>query len=127
MRTTAIPTTIDGYIAEQPIPIQQLLEEIRATIQKAAPEATEKISYQMPTFFLKGNLVHFALCKNHVGFYPSPSGIEAFKEELNQYKTSKGAIQFPVNQPLPLDLITRITTFRVKENIERAGLKERRK
>jgi len=126
MRTTDIPTNIDEYIAEQPATIRQLLEEIRATIRKAAPEATEKISYQMPTFYLKGNLVHFAICKKHIGFYPAPSGIVTFKEELTQFKTSKGAIQFPIDQPLPLDLITRITTFRVKENIEKAGLKARK-
>lgn len=127
MKTTDIPTTIDDYIAQEPVHNRQLLENIRAAIRKAAPEATEKISYQMPTFYLKGNLVHFAFYKNHVGFYPSPSGIEAFKEELTQYKTSKGAIQFPINQPLPLDLITRITLFRVKENIERAEIKEKKR
>ncbi|NTW73222.1 MAG: hypothetical protein HGA49_13415, partial [Eubacteriaceae bacterium] len=92
------------------------LQEIRETIRKAAPEATEKISYQMPTFYLNGNLVHFAAFTSHIGFYPAPSGVEVLKEELAPYLHAKGSIQFPLNQPLPLDLIRRIVEFRVIEN-----------
>ena len=112
--------TIDEYIAGFPGDIQKKLQEIRATIKSAAPDAQEKISYQMPTFYLKGNLVHFAAHTSHIGFYPAPSGIEAFKNELAAYKNSKGAVQFPINEPLPLDLIRRITIYRVVENLKRA-------
>ena len=110
------PKNIDDYIAEFPQDIQERLQLMRATIRQAAPKATEAISYQMPTFKLDGNLVHFAAFKNHIGFYPVPTGIEAFKKELSVYKTAKGSVQFPHNQPLPLKLITRIVKFRVKEN-----------
>ena len=113
-------TSIDHYISIFPKDVQAKLEELRATIQTAAPEATEKISYQMPTFFLHRNLVYFAAYKRHIGFYPSSSGIAAFAAELTQYKNSKGAVQFPLEQPLPLDLITRIVQFRVKENRQKA-------
>ena len=116
--------TIDEYIAAFPQEIQDILQELRVTIQQAAPEATEKISYQMPTFFLKGNLVHFAAYKNHIGFYPAPSGIEAFKAELSSYKGAKGSVQFPINEPLPLELISRITKFRVAENMAKAKAKQ---
>jgi len=112
--------TIDEYIAGFPEDIQKKLQEIRATIKSAAPDAQEKISYQMPTFYLEGNLVHFAAHTSHIGFYPAPSGIEAFKNELAAYKNSKGAVQFPINEPLPLDLIRRITKYRVVENLKRA-------
>ncbi|MDX2246939.1 MAG: DUF1801 domain-containing protein [Bacteroidia bacterium] len=111
---------IDTYICEFPEEIRILLEQVRATIRRAAPEAEEAIKYAMPTFVLNGNLVHFAAFKNHIGFYPVPSGIEAFKEELSVYKMGKGSIQFPLDQPLPLDLITRIVEFRVKENQAKA-------
>ena len=109
-------TTIDEYIATFPTDIQERLQQVRATIKAAAPDATEKISYQMPTFFLNGNLVHFAAFKNHIGFYPAPRGIEAFKDELAQYKGAKGSVQFPLDQPMPLDLIRRIVEFRAAEN-----------
>jgi uncharacterized protein YdhG (YjbR/CyaY superfamily) len=109
---------IDSYIESFPPDTRALLNEIRTIIREAAPEATEKISYAMPTFYLKGNLVHFAGYKNHIGFYPAPSGILAFQEELVGYKTSKGAIQFPLDHPLPQDLIIRIVKFRVQENNE---------
>ena len=89
---------------------------MRSTVQKAAPHATEKISYGMPTFYYNGNLVHFAAFKNHIGFFPTPSAIEAFEKELKSYKTSKGTVQFPLADPLPLQLIERIVKFRVKEN-----------
>jgi uncharacterized protein YdhG (YjbR/CyaY superfamily) len=115
--------SIDEYIATFPAHIQALLEAMRATIRAAAPEAEEKISYQMPTFFLKGNLVHFAAFKNHIGFYPASSGIEAFKAELAVYEGSKGAVRFPLDRPLPLDLIGRIVKVRVAENLDRAAAK----
>ncbi len=118
------PTTIDQYIAQFPVEIQQKLQAVREAIRAAAPEATEKISYQMPTFFLNGNLVHFAAFKHHIGFYPAPRGIEAFKDELSQYKGAKGSVQFPLDQPLPLDLIQRITRFRAAENMKQAGKKK---
>ncbi len=113
------PATIDEYIAQFPEEIQQKLQEIRAVIHAAAPEATEKISYQMPTFYLRGNLVHFAAFKKHIGFYPVPSGIAAFEEELAPYKRSKGAVQFPLDQPIPTELIGRIVEFRVEENLKK--------
>jgi uncharacterized protein YdhG (YjbR/CyaY superfamily) len=109
-------SSIDEYIATFPEEIQMILEELRATIKAAAPEAEEKISYQMPTFFLKGNLVHFAAFRNHIGFYPTPSGIQAFQDELSIYKGAKGSVQFPIEKPLPLKLISRIVEFRVAEN-----------
>jgi uncharacterized protein YdhG (YjbR/CyaY superfamily) len=120
MKTTA-PQTIDDYIASFPKDIQEILETVRATIQKAAPNATEKISYGMPTFALNGkNLVHFAAFKNHIGFYPVPSGIEKFKKELSVYKGAKGSVQFPLDKPIPYDLISKIVKFRVKENLAKA-------
>jgi uncharacterized protein YdhG (YjbR/CyaY superfamily) len=119
--------SIDEYIAGFPADIQIKLKELQATIHTAAPEAVEKISYQMPTFFLKGNLVHFAAFKNHIGFYPAPTGIEAFREDLATYKGSKGAIQFPLDQPLPLELVGRITKYRVVENLRKAEEKKRKK
>ena len=115
---------IDAYIASFPEHIQALLQALRAAIRAAAPDAEEKISYQMPTFALHGNLVHFAAHPHHIGFYPAPSGIAAFAEELAPYKSSKGAVQFPLDQPLPLDLIRRIVEFRVEEN--RAAAQARR-
>ena len=111
-------TPIDTYIASFPEDVQKLLEQMRATIKKAAPDAVEKISYAMPTFFLKKNLVHFAGYKNHIGFYPAPSGITAFKKELSIYKNAKGSVQFPLEEPLPLVLIAKIVKYRVKENLE---------
>ncbi len=108
--------TIDEYIAQFPEDIQTILKKIRMIIQNEAPDATEAISYQMPTFKLNGNLVHFAAYKNHIGFYPNPSGITPFNEELKNYKTSKGAIQFQLNEPIPYVLIEKIVKYRVKEN-----------
>ncbi len=120
-------SSIDEYIATFPPDIQEILQQLRATIKAAAPDATEKISYQMPTFFLKGNLVYFAAHKSHIGFYPAPRGIEAFKEELSAYKGSKGTVQFPYSEPLPLDLITRIVQFRAAENRQKAASKSGKK
>ena len=116
-------TSVDEYIASCPEEIQKILQELRATIKAAAPEAVEKISYQMPTFALKGNLVHFAAYKNHIGFYPTSSGIQAFKKELSIYEGAKGTVRFPIDKPLPLQLISRIVKFRVAENLKRAELK----
>lgn len=115
--------SIDEYIATFPAEIQKILQEIRATIKAAAPEATEKISYQMPTFFLNGNLVHFAAFKQHIGFYPTPNGVDAFAQDLAKFKGAKGSVQFPLDQPMPLDLITRIVKYRVAENLKKAKAK----
>lgn len=121
---TAI-TTIDAYIATFPASTQALLQQMRSTIAKAAPKAEEAISYGMPTFKLQGNLVHFAGYKNHIGFYPAPSGIVNFAEDLKKYQTSKGAIQFPIDEKLPLALVTKIVKFRVKENLAKAAAKKK--
>ncbi|MBP3039579.1 DUF1801 domain-containing protein [Bacillaceae bacterium Marseille-Q3522] len=112
--------SIDEYILTFPPEIQEKLKMVRKVIKEAAPEAEEKISYQMPTFALHGNLVHFAAFKNHLGFYPTSSGITAFKQELSEYKGAKGSVQFPHDKPLPYDLISRIVKFRVEENIKKA-------
>ncbi len=117
------PQTIDEYIAGFPQDVQEKLEQVRRTIREAAPDAQEKISYKMPTFTLKGNLVYFAAFKNHIGFYPIPSGIEEFKEELSAYEQGKGSVQFPLDKPIPFDLISRIVKFRVKENLAKATAK----
>ena len=111
------PANIDEYIKGWPKDIQAKLQAMRETIQKAAPEAEEAISYAMPTFKLNGNLVHFAAYQNHVGFYPVPSGMKEFEKELSVYKSGKGSAQFPHDQPLPLALVTKIVKFRVKENL----------
>jgi len=117
---------IDAYIAQFPADTQQLLEEVRQTIQQAAPQAEEAIRYQIPTFRLNGNLVHFAACKQHIGFYPAPSGIEKFKHELAAYKSAKGSVQFPFAQQMPLDLISKIVAFRVLENQSKSALMKRK-
>jgi uncharacterized protein YdhG (YjbR/CyaY superfamily) len=114
------PTTIDEYIASFPPDVQAILEKIRQTIRKAAPDAAETIKYRMPTFVLKGNLVHFAAFKNHIGFYPVPTGIEAFKDELSVYEGGKGSVKFPLDKPIPYGLIRRVVRFRVKENLAKA-------
>ena len=114
-----MPKDIDEYLERHSKEDQRPLGQMRVTIQKAAPEATEKISYGIPTFYLNGNLVHFAAFPNHIGFYPTSSGIAAFKKELGTYKWSKGAVQFPKDKPLPLALVTKIVKFRVKENVEK--------
>ena len=119
--------TIDEYIKTFPDDVQSILEEMRQTIRIAAPEAVEAISYQMPTFKLNGkNLVHFAAFKNHIGFYPIPSGIEAFKKELSSYKQGKGSVQFPIDKPIPYDLVEKIVKYRVKENLEKLKDKNKR-
>jgi len=110
---------INNYITEFPEEIRVILEQIRNTIHQAAPEAKEAIKYGMPTFVLNGNLVHFAAFKNHIGFYPAPSGIDTFIKELAVYRTGKGTIQFPIGKPIPFDLITKVVKFRVEENLKK--------
>jgi len=114
------PATIDEYIGAFPNEVQKILEEIRITIQKAAPDAKEKISYSMPAFDQNGIVVYFAAFQKHIGLYALPSGHEVFREELSKYKSGKGSVQFPLNEPMPFDLITRIVRFRVKENIKKS-------
>ncbi|TCD03762.1 iron chaperone [Pedobacter psychroterrae] len=108
--------SIEAYISGFPKHIQEILEQIRSTIKSVAPDASEAIKYAIPTFILNGNLVHFAGYKNHIGLYPAPSGMKQFEEEIAMYKTGKGTLQFPIDQPMPLDLIARIVKFRVQEN-----------
>lgn len=121
----AMPETIDEYISGFPPDVQKILKKIRMTIRKAAPGAEETIKYRMPTFLLHGNLVYFAAFKNHIGFYPIPTGIAAFKKELSIYEQGKGSVQFPLDQPIPYDLITRIVKFRVEENLRKAKGKKK--
>ena len=112
-------TTIDEYITQCPEEVRPVLEKIRAVVKEAAPQAVEKISYQMPGFYFNGSLVWFGAHTHHIGFYPTGSGIAAFKEELSGYKVSKGAVQFPLDQPIPYDLIREIVKFRVAENLKK--------
>ena len=122
MATRSKASSIDEYTAEFPLETQKVLEELRALIKAAAPEATETISYAIPTFDLNGHhLVHYAGYEKHVGFYPTGSGVEAFKEQLRPYKSGKGSVQFPLGRPLPTDLIRRIVAFRVEEESRRAA------
>ena len=125
--STTKPNTIDDYIASFPKEIQRELELIRKTIKHAAPDAEEAISYGMPSFKLHGNLVYFAAFKNHIGLYALPKSNEAFKQELSIYKTGKGSIQFPLDKPMPVDLITKIVRFRVQENLEKMKSKLKKK
>jgi len=110
------PSNIDEYISQFPGEIQEKLQKVRAAIKSVAPEASETISYQMPTFKLNGNLVHFAAFKNHIGFFPTSSGVKAFEPELKNYVHATGSIQFPLDKPIPFLLIKKITKYRVKEN-----------
>ncbi|WHY75417.1 DUF1801 domain-containing protein [Neobacillus sp. WH10] len=119
--------TIDDYILQFSLEVQENLETVRNVIKESAPDAVEKISYQMPTFYFHGNLVHFAAHKKHIGFYPTSSGIAAFKHELSEYKSSKGAVQFPFGKPIPYELISEIVKFRVAENIKKAEAKLKKK
>jgi uncharacterized protein YdhG (YjbR/CyaY superfamily) len=122
MANRATANSIDEYIAGFPPETQKVLEELRALIQASAPDATETISYAIPTFDLNGkHLVHFAGYERHVGLYPAPSGLEAFKEDLKPYKSGKGSVQFPLGQPLPKVLIRRIVEFRVEQNTGKAS------
>lgn len=119
--------TIDDYISRFPPETQGLLRKVRETIQQAAPEAKEAIKYGMPTFVQQGNLVHFAALKSHIGFYPAPATIIAFADELKPYKTSKGAVQFPYSQTLPIELLTRMMEYRMKEHLMMLKLKENKR
>ena len=119
--------TVDEYILSFPKETQKILEEIRAAIKAAAPDAEEKISYQMPTFYLNGNLIHFAAYKNHIGIYPTPSGTEAFKRQLSKYQGGKGSVRLPIDDPMPLKLISQIVKFRVAENLKKAKAKGKSK
>ncbi|NLS77592.1 MAG: hypothetical protein GXY76_10070 [Chloroflexi bacterium] len=118
---------IDAYIARFAPEVQEILRRVRAVIREAAPDATEAIKYEIPTFVLHGNLVHFAAFTNHLGFYPTPAGIEAFQEELAPYAAGKGTIRFPLDQPIPYDLIRRVVEQRVKESLASAEAKKRKK
>ena len=121
------PTTIDEYIADCPRDLQPLLEKVRAAIRKAAPDAAEAIKYMMPTYVLEGNLIHFAGYDHHIGLYPGSKPIEEFKDELSKYETAKGTIRLPLDKPIPVGLIGRITKFCVKRNRERAAAKAKKK
>lgn len=121
------PKTIDEYIAAFPEEVQLTLQEMRATIHAAAPQAQETIKYGIPTFTLEGNLVHFGGYQKHIGFYPTPSALEHFADDLSQYEGSKGAVKFPLDQPIPYDLVRRMVAFRVQENREKAAAKKKRK
>lgn len=122
------PKTIDEYIAGFPKEVQEILEKIRTTIKEAAPKGEETISYQIPTFTLKGNLVHFAAWKKHIGFYPASSGIKEFENKLSAYEIAKGTVKFPLDKPIPYELISKIVSFRVKEkeNLDRAEARKRK-
>lgn len=119
----ATPKTIDEYIAGFPHEVQEILQRIRETTRAAAPDAEETIKYQLPTFTLKGNLVHFGAFKKHIGFYPTPTGTERFRSELSVYEGAKGSVRFPLDKPIPFALISRIVKYRVKENRARAEAK----
>lgn len=127
MKEKEILTSVDEYILKFDPDVQEILKNFRKVIKEIAPDAEEKISYQMPTFYLHGNLVHFAAFKNHIGFYPAPSAVEAFKNELSDYKVSKGAIQFPLGKTIPYDLVRKIVEFRVAENRIKAENKSKKK
>jgi uncharacterized protein YdhG (YjbR/CyaY superfamily) len=117
--------TINEYISTFPKDIQKILEQVREIIKISAPDAEETINYQIPTYKLNGNLVHFAAFKNHIGFYPTPTGIEKFKTELSKYESAKGSVQFPLDKPMPLSLIKKIVKYRVKENLEKINQKKK--
>lgn len=124
MRTgQTVPKTIDEYIAGFPKEVQEILVKIRTTIRKAAPDAEEAIKYQLPTFVLKGNLVHFGAFKKHIGFYPTSTGTRKFKRELSVYEGAKGSVKFPLDKPIPLALISKIVKFRAKENLKKGQSK----
>jgi len=117
--------TVNEYLSALPVNTKSILKEFRKTIKQAAPQAEELISYNMPAFTLHGRLVYYAAHKNHIGFYPVSSAIKAFQKKLSGYKTSKGAIQFPIDRPIPFGLITKIVKFRVKENLEKVKIRNR--
>jgi uncharacterized protein YdhG (YjbR/CyaY superfamily) len=122
-----VSATVDEYIAGQPPEVQERLRTLRQVIREAAPDATEKISYGMPTFVLHGNLIHYAAHTRHIGIYPMPTAVEAFKDELASYQNAKGSVQFPLDRPMPYDLIARIVRFRVDENTRKAEDKAKKR
>lgn len=124
---TPSPNSIDAYIAGFPQEVQGILEKIRGIVKDAAPDAQEAMKYQIPTFVLNGNLVHFAAFKKHIGFYPTPSGIEQFKNELSAYNGAKGSVQFPLDSPVPYTLIKSIVKFRVNENRKKSAVQAEKK
>ncbi|TGN00055.1 iron chaperone [Leptospira dzoumogneensis] len=126
-KTKSTFQSIDEYIKTFPKEVQSILQELRKVIREEAPEASEKISYQIPTFYLNGNLVHFAAYKNHIGFYPGASGIAKFKKEIDKYKNAKGSVQFPIDQSLPFDLVRKIVKFRVGEFKKKVPKKTKKK
>jgi uncharacterized protein YdhG (YjbR/CyaY superfamily) len=121
-----MPACIDEYIAGFPAEIQAILQKIRAIVRRVAPDAQEAIAYGMPTFRLNGNLVHFAAFKNHIGFYPTPTGIDSFKEKLAPYIHAKGSVQFPLDKPMPYELIEQIVRYRVEENAAKGAAKKKK-
>ena len=121
------PKNIDEHIAGFPADVREILEKIRMTIGRAAPDAEEKISYRMPAFTLRGNLVHFAAYKNHIGLYPAPTGTEEFNKELSVYRAAKNSVRFPLDRPIPFDLISQIVKLRVKEDLDRAEASRKKK
>jgi uncharacterized protein YdhG (YjbR/CyaY superfamily) len=121
-----IPKTIDDYIAAFPSDVRRLLKRLRATIRRAAPDAEEAIKYRLPTFVQNGNLVHFGAFKKHIGFYATPKGNQQFRKELSRYAGAKGSVQFPLDQPLPYGLVSRMVQFRVKENLAKAAAKRKK-
>lgn len=125
MKTQNTVESIDEYIAGFPAGVQKILMEVRRTIRAAAPDATEAIKYQLPTFVLNGNLVHFAAFDKHIGFYPTPSGIAAFEGELSEYHSAKGSVQFPLDRPVPYQLIRKIVEYRVKEARDKKAAKRK--
>jgi uncharacterized protein YdhG (YjbR/CyaY superfamily) len=129
MKTTANTKfkTVDEYLSAVPSTTRSILQKLRKTIKQAAPRAEEVISYNIPAFKLNGMLVYYAAHKDHIGFYPTPSGIEAFKKELSDYEGAKGSIKFPIDKPIPFDLVNKIVKFRVQENLRKAGTKEKKK
>ena len=120
-RYQKVHNTIDEYIADFPEEVQKILQELRAVIKAAAPDAQEAIKYQIPTFTLNGNLIHFGAFQRHIGFYPAPRGIQAFQEELSKYEGGRGTVKFPIDKPLPYELIAKIVKYRVAENLKKAG------
>lgn len=127
MKKAGIPDNIDDYIAGFPTRVQKILQKIRKTIQKAAPDAEEAISYAIPTFKLNGNLVHFAAFEHHIGLYPGPRGIKEFEKEIARYEGGKGTVRFPLDEPIPYDLVTRIVKYRVQKNLEKPAAKTKAK
>lgn len=125
-KTTKSPITLDEFIAAYPPEVRAILEKIRGIIRQVAPQAQEAIKYGIPTFVLEGNLVHFSAYKTHIGFYPDPRGIQAFEKELAPYRAGKGTIQFPLDQPIPYDLIRRVVIHRVNENLAVAEARKKK-